>query len=117
MDGGSNVLGNGLLLARRTPRQAPERSQSRGRQVQGRDAGQRDGSGEVARSSIMAGTSRHDAIGAQRESSRPRVTSTIEEAVLLIIGRGLAVRLDGCDFCKRRLNRGTLIDRLEPACQ
>ena len=46
---------------------------------------------------------------------RPRVPPAIEEAVLLVVVRGLAVRLDRADLGERGLHRGPLVDRLEPA--
>src|SRR5262249_43369200 len=50
-----------------------------------------------------------------RASSRPGVTSAIEETVLVVLGRGLAVRLDDGDLGERGLDRGPLVDGVEPA--
>ena len=46
---------------------------------------------------------------------RPRVSSAVEEPILLIVARGIAVRLDGADLGERGLHRRPLVDRVEPA--
>src|SRR5262245_43772279 len=50
-----------------------------------------------------------------RETSGPGVAAAIEEAVLVVVGGGLAVRLDGADLGERGLDRGALVDGVEPA--
>src|SRR5262245_65539908 len=47
--------------------------------------------------------------------SRPGVAAAIEEAVLVVVGGGLAVRLDGADLGERSLHRRALVDGVEPA--
>ena len=46
---------------------------------------------------------------------RPRVLAAIEEAILLVVVRGFAVRFDRADLGERGLHRRPLVDRLEPA--
>src|SRR5262249_46454248 len=46
---------------------------------------------------------------------RPGVAAAVEEAVLVVVGGGLAVRLDGGDLGERGLHRGALADGVEPA--
>src|SRR6516225_2199392 len=50
-----------------------------------------------------------------RATLRPGVAAAIEEAVLVVVGGGLAVRLDGADLGERGLDRGALVDGVEPA--
>src|SRR5262249_58412865 len=50
-----------------------------------------------------------------RGTSRPGVAAAIEEAVLVVVGGGLAVRLDGADLGERGLHRRALVDGVEPA--
>src|SRR5262249_27428410 len=53
--------------------------------------------------------------GNPRLTSRPGVAAAIEEAVLVFLRGGLAVRLDGADLGERGLHRGALVDGVEPA--
>src|SRR5258708_27328131 len=53
--------------------------------------------------------------GNPRLISRPGVAATVEEAVLVVVRGGLAVRLDGGDLGERGLPPGTLADGVEPA--
>src|SRR5262249_3741772 len=48
-------------------------------------------------------------------TSRPGVAAAVEEAVLIVVRGGLAVRLDGADLGERGLHRGALVDGVEPA--
>src|SRR5215472_10159891 len=48
---------------------------------------------------------------------RPSVTAAVEEAVLLVVAGGVAVRFDRRDFGERRLHCRPFVDRLEPARQ
>src|SRR5260221_7087641 len=50
-----------------------------------------------------------------RLTSRPGVAAAVEEAVLVVVRGGLAVRLDGGDLGERGLHRGALADGVEPA--
>src|SRR5260221_12769755 len=50
-----------------------------------------------------------------RATSRPGVAAAVEEAVLVVVRGGLAVRLDGGDLGERGLHRGALADGVEPA--
>src|SRR5262245_41834959 len=50
-----------------------------------------------------------------RATSRPGVAAAIEETVLVVVRGSLAVRLDGADLGERGLDRGALVDGVEPA--
>src|SRR5262245_41733319 len=47
----------------------------------------------------------------------PRVAAAAEEAVLLVVGGGFSIRLDGADLGERSLHGRTLSDGVEPARQ
>jgi hypothetical protein len=49
--------------------------------------------------------------------SRPRVTATVEEPVLLVLCGRVSVRLDSTDFGDCDLHRPPLADGVEPACE
>src|SRR5439155_18805438 len=55
--------------------------------------------------------------GDPRATSRPGVAAAVEEAVLVVVRGGLAVRLDGGDLGERSLHRGALADGVEPASE
>src|SRR5215470_17222579 len=61
--------------------------------------------------------SREGCRSAPREVLRPGVTAAVEEAVLLVVVRGVPVRFDRRDFGERRLHCRPFVDRLEPARQ
>src|SRR5262245_2543757 len=50
-----------------------------------------------------------------REDSCPCVAAAVEEAILVVVGSGFAVRLDDADLGECRFHRRTLIDGVEPA--
>src|SRR6478752_6237795 len=53
----------------------------------------------------------------EREPSGAGKTAAAEEAVLVLVGRRFAVRLDECDLGKRRLHCRPLVDGVEPALE
>src|SRR3984893_4079545 len=76
-----------------------------------------EGADRVCRT-LLIPTSGGDSTGARksaRATSRPGVAAAVEEAVLVVVRGGLAVRLDGADLGERGLHRGALVDGVEPA--